>query len=511
MIADRRTQVSNGRYIPSIRAGALRYTPRMGMGTRSGWLASILLVASVGHAWADAKGDINKKLKEAMEAYDLMDYGAAKKNLDQALAISKKNHLDKDALTARIYLDMGIAAFANSDVDGAKVAFLSAVQIDPKIQIEAAYKSPELTKLLDEARSEANGGGGDTGNGGNGGGGGGGDAGGGDEVDCASVKGLQHTILDSGKIGVAQPIVAYLGGDVAAVKVSVMYRPEGATDFSEAKLAKSGGCKYAGSIPSSGMKGSLVHYYVAAFDNNNKPLASKGSAGSPNIMELTAAKGGGGGGDNEDPINGTKGGGGEKTGGGGGDVSGGVIAGGKPARIYIGVTGGTGFGYVTGNTEGGNTVKNPGIANSLVVITPEIGFKVNAQLAIGVAGRLGLPIGANIDGHSPLGPAGLLRVRYALSGSGDGVRVMGQIGAGIMRNTLKLDNNPDGMNVDIVAQGPLLIGAGIGYTKTLGGNVAFVFDFSALGGIAVVKTLGAAPALNSGVTADLSLGLQVGF
>src|SRR4051794_3425308 len=203
------------------------------MGTCAGIAASALFVTLLGGAaHADPKGDITKKTKEAMESYDLMDYGAAKKNLDQALAIAKKGKLDKDPITAKIYLSLGIAAFANSDIDGAKVDFLSAVQIDPKIQIDPAYKSPELTKLLDEARNEASGGPGpgpvvDGG-------------GGGDGVDCATVKGLQHTILDSGKTGAPQPIEAYLGSDVAAVKVSIMYRVEGATDFSEAKMTKSG-------------------------------------------------------------------------------------------------------------------------------------------------------------------------------------------------------------------------------------------------------------------------------
>ena len=75
----------------------------------------------------------------------------------------------------------------------------------------------------------------------------------------ATVKGLQHTILDTGHVGHAQPIEAYLGADVAAVKVSIMYRPEHATDFSEAKMVKQGACKYVGQIPATAMKGGLVH------------------------------------------------------------------------------------------------------------------------------------------------------------------------------------------------------------------------------------------------------------
>src|SRR5213075_1273646 len=107
--------------------------------------------------------------------------------------------------------------------------------------------------------------------------------------------------------------------------------------------------------------------------------------------------------------------------------------------------------------------------------------------------------------------AGIVRVRYALLPSGEGVRVIGQLGAGILRNTIKLNNVTDGMDTDIVAQGPLLLGGGVGYTRRISGNIALVADLSALAAIAVVKQLGSAPSLNSGISADLSIGLAVGF
>ncbi len=469
------------------------------MGTRSfAWVASVLLaVGTVAPAFADPKGDIAAKSKEAMESYDLMDYDAAKKSLNQALAIAKKSKLDKDPVTAKVYLDLAIAAYAAGDVDGAKVAFISAVQIDSKIQISPAYKSPELQKLLDEAK--------------------GGETGGGDVpvadpgVDCAAVKGLQHTIIDTAPAGGPLAIEALVGSDISPVKVAVMYRVAGAIDFTEGKLTKQGDCKYTGAIPAAAMKGSLIHYYVAALNSDNKAIAAKGSSGSPNILEISgkvALKS-----DEEDPIGDTK----TKVtdSSSGGSIGGGVIAGGKPPKVMILVGGGTGFGYVNGSTEGGNMVETCCVGNSLVVVNVELDYMVNRQLAIGVAGRIGLPIGANVnaegaEGHSTIAPAGLLRVRYALSATGEGVRVMGQVGGGVMRNTIKLDTGMAGMDTDIVAQGPILIGAGIGFMKKLGGNFAFIADLSALAGIAVGDKIGTTR-VNTGFGADLSLGLAVGF
>jgi hypothetical protein len=467
-------------------------------------IAAILVgMAVVPHsAHASPKGDIQTKIKEAMENYDLMDYEAAKKLLQQALAIAKKNKLEKDPLTAKAYLDLGIVSFVNQDPDGAKLNFLSAIQIDPKIQIEAAYKSAEMSKLLESVRTEASGGGEPKG----------GEPKGGEpptapSVDCTTVQGLQHEIIDEAKGGATVQIEALVGADVTSQKVAVMYRPEGATEFTEVKLKKEGDCKYTGAIPSSAMKGSLVHYYVAAFNEVNKPVASKGSSGSPNIIEISGVAAVGPS-DNEDPINGATGGGG---GGAAASVSSGVDVGPKKARVLIAVTGGTGFGYVTGETEGMNTVKNCCIGNSLVVLQPEIGYFIKPTMSISVAGRIGLPLGANVEGHATAAPGGVVRVRFSLSPDGQGLRVMGQVGGGIMRNTIKLDNSMPGMDTDVVAQGPLLVGGGIGFSKRLGGSVSFIADLSALAGIAVVDHLGSAPKLNNGFGADLSIGLQLGL
>jgi hypothetical protein len=43
-----------------------------------------------------------------------------------------------------------------------------------------------------------------------------------------------------------------------------------------------------------------------------------------------------------------------------------------------------------------------------------------------------------------------------------------------MRNTIKLQMQAGGGDTDIVAQGPLLVGAGIGFMKKLTGNLAKV-------------------------------------
>jgi hypothetical protein len=466
----------------------------------------VFVSATARRAHADTKKDIEVKIKEAMESYDLFEYEEARKLLNTALTLAKKNKLESAPIVAKVHLSLGIVYYAGlKDEPSAKLAFMSAVEIDPKIQIDAAYRSAEMAKLLEESRTEQAGIGVEPGGGSTGGGtpepGG---------VDCATVTGLQHDILDSGKQGARLPIEAYLGGDVSgATKVVIMVRLKGQEKFSEIPMTKQGDCKYVGAIPAKTMKGDLLHYYVAAVGENGRDVANKGSEGSPNIIELAASTGGVSD-SNDNPLDGS----GKRDDGKNDDnsgVTGGVVAGGKRSTVYFAVAVGTGLGYVSGKTEQQQNEVECCIAPGYFHFAPELGYYINKQLAIALAGRIGVPFGANIDGHAKVGPAGLLRVRYALSPSGVGVHVSGAIGGGIIRNTIKLtDPDPPGMDTDIVALGPMLLGGGAGYTAALGKSLRFNAELNATAGIPVVKTIGESH-LYFGVQFDLALGLSFGF
>ncbi|HUQ00842.1 MAG TPA: tetratricopeptide repeat protein [Kofleriaceae bacterium] len=466
-------------------------------------------------AFADAKSkkEIETKMKEAMENYDLLEYEEARKILNQALTVAKKAKMESDPVTAKVHLRLGIVYFAGlQDSESAKLSFLNAAEIDKSIALDKAYSTPEMVKLLEEAKSEAGGTGG--------GGGGGGDveppsgAGGGD-VDCSTVTGVQHTIVDTAKGGKDLILDAAVGSDVQPAKVVIMYRARGATDFSESKMVASG-CVYKGIVPKAAMAGDLIHYYVAAYNDQGRVIASKGSAGSPNIVEVA---GGGGGGnlalDEENPLGGGGGGGDEiKRGGGGGgggerDLGAVVTPKGKKT-LFIALVGGSGGGYVTGETEqAANDVKCC-FAPQLLHVQPEIGYYLNKTTTVSLVARLGFPVGANIAGHSPVAPAGLIKVRKALSTTGTGLVVSGGVGGGVIRDTIKLDGAAEGMDVDVVAIGPLFVSGGAGYSAGLGGGLSLIAEMNAVAGIPVVSKLGNS-ILNFGVQLDFNLGLHIGF
>ena len=440
---------------------------------------------------ADPRSDIVARTRQAMASYDAMDYEAARRLLNQALAIAKRAKLDRDPVVARVYLDLGIAQFAASDPEAAKVAFLSAVQIDPKIAIDPAYKSAELARMLDDARAAA------------------GDSGEPASDDCRSVRGIQHAPVEGARRGVAQPIEVLIGGDVSPARVVAMYRPEGAIDFTEIRLARQGGCRYTGAIPAAAMHGALVHYYIAAYDANNKVLTAKGSSGSPNVLEL------GGGAARHDaeepagdaldtPLERSK-----------RDAGPGVVehatSPARGTRVAVSVSFGAGLGYVSGKTEGDNVVQQCCLGTNPFVMSAELRYYLSTRLSLGAVARLGFPFGANVMGHSTIAPAGLLRLGYAFSDTGRGFHITGEAGFGILRNTITLATEDPTMNTDIVAQGPLLLGAGVGYTFRLSDSFSFLLDLDAIAGLAVADKLGTAIHLHTSVSADMCAGLAVGF
>ncbi len=450
--------------------------------------------------------ELKKLAREAMENYDLMEYETAKKLLNKAIALAKKKRMGDNPLTAQLYLHLGIVYFSGfSDVESAKVAFIDAVSIDPQVVLNPAYKTGEMEKLLAEAKSEF------------GGRSGGHDSGGDsapaevDDVNCGALVGVAHTLVDSGKTGTNTPIMAHVSADLGASKVTLFYRPDGKADFSETSMKKQGGCKFVGTIPGKAMRGEVVHYYIGVFNKGGKLIAKKGSAASPNIIELEAGSGSigaaGSGGDTENPL----GGGGGDHHSSGGEVHRGVSKSG-PNKFFVGVALGTGGGYVSGETEQAAQTVGCCFAPALFHVLPELGYKLSTKNSISFAFRLGLPVGADLPGHATAAPAGFLRFRHELDENPGGLNVSAMLGGGLIRHTVPLAGD---MGTDTSATGPLLIGGGLGWSKPFG-SMSFIAELNALAGIPIISEMGTCPGVgcvkpNFAVQLDANLGLQVGF
>ena len=115
-------------------------------------VAAVILVlglTSSRSALADAKAkkEIETKMKEAMENYDLLEYEEARKILNQALTVAKKAKMESDPVTAKVHLRLGIVYFAGlQDAESAKLSFLNAMEIDKSIQLDKAQFAERLMR-----------------------------------------------------------------------------------------------------------------------------------------------------------------------------------------------------------------------------------------------------------------------------------------------------------------------------------------------------------------------------
>jgi hypothetical protein len=488
-------------------------------------LLAVWLLAWVGPAVAGPRQDVEKRASAAMESYDLLEYETAKKLLLSALELARDGRLENDPLTAKVHLSLGIVYFAGlQDKAAARRAFIEAVTIDPQIALPAAYKTPDMSTLLETVRAATaparkpppdrgpdDGTGVDRGTGQSGGAPGGGPSTG---VDCLTISGLAHRQIERSRRGAPQRVVASLGGDVQASKVALFVRGLRKPEFVELRMTRDRDCTYTGTVPGNLLSGDTIHYYVAAVNAKGTVVASSGSPGAPNLIELYGPEGAVDGGAEENPLV-------EDP----ADpapepqktvflrASPRAAAKGGGRKLLFSLSAASGLGYVTGETEQQRNKVQCCIAPGLFTLVGEIGYALSPRLTLSGVVRLGFPIGANLDGHSPLGPAGFARARFSFAPSSaqSGPYLAGQLGAGIIRNTLKLTEQAvEGMDTDIVALGPLLIGAGGGYSIALSPMLSLQVDLTAIAGLPVVDELDTSR-LNFGVQFDASLGAAFRF
>jgi len=471
------------------------------VGSRALCLLVALAVCFVlpGRALADAKvkKQVERKTAEAMEAYDMLEYEQAKKGLAAALLLAKRKGLGKDPVTAKVHVHLGIVYFSGfEDPESAGLEFASALEIDPKVEIPKAYKTKEMLAAFESIRSDIGGdvpviGPEDSPT---------------DNTSCSLVEGLAHELVESSPAGRKQTVELKVSPDLKAAKVALYYRADGKVDFKEVTMGRQGQCAYSAAIPAEAVQGDVVHYFVSVFDARGKVIARSGSKGSPNIIEVTAAIAEPVGGD--DPLSG--------SGASGGSVSASAQDGaGKVKKLFISLAVGSGGGYVTGSTEATDVQVANGFAPALFHVLPEVGYWLTPRTSISAAFRLGFPVIANVPGHASAAPSGFLRLRHGFNPDGTGFQMSGAVGGGILRHAVKIENAAPGEDTDTTATGPLLLGAGLGYIKSLGDSLRFLAEVNGFVGLPVVDQIGCpgngCVQPSFGNQFDLNLGFLVAF
>ncbi|HEY4185803.1 MAG TPA: tetratricopeptide repeat protein [Polyangia bacterium] len=114
---------------------------------------AVLLAAAPAHA--DDSASIDQLNKQALEAFDGLNFDQAKTLLEKALTDGEASGLDHDPAIARTHLDLGMLLIAGFQRrDDAIDHFKTALTIAPDISAPAGLFNPEVQAAFDDAKQQ---------------------------------------------------------------------------------------------------------------------------------------------------------------------------------------------------------------------------------------------------------------------------------------------------------------------------------------------------------------------
>ncbi len=238
-----------------------------------------LLAAGDAIAAGEKDAEANKLYDAAMnDDYLNVELGKAEKKLTDAI---KKCGTDgcTPKVLAKVYLGLGVIHFANNKADAAKEAFISGLKVDASATLDSTFKGADIDKIFDDAKKSAGGSSGTGGKGGDAGTGGkGGDAGTGGSSKPAGD--LKHTPPTEQQVNTPVPIFIQVPDDLGVKKVTLRYKPFGATNWKPVDLAKVGD-GWGIEVPCTEVTttGDLKYYITA--DDDAGTVATAGSRNEP--------------------------------------------------------------------------------------------------------------------------------------------------------------------------------------------------------------------------------------
>jgi hypothetical protein len=238
---------------------------------RLSWLlfvvASFVAAAPTGAFAADPKIEKEAQAlqKKAIEEDNLnVNYAGAVKKLQTAIAKCDGDKCNS-GLKAALYRDLGAMQILNGSVDEGKASFGQAIGLDASIDLDAAYKNPQLESIFADVKKK-------------GGGGGGGapvkagpEPTGGDFVHSPATEALVRTPL---------PVYVEYSGTEELARVTVKYKGFGMPDWKTIELKKSDS-GFGAMIPCKDATQGLMQYYVQGFNAQNDAVANSGSKSKP--------------------------------------------------------------------------------------------------------------------------------------------------------------------------------------------------------------------------------------
>jgi hypothetical protein len=228
------------------------------------WIAVVVAISVAAPAWA-ADPKIEKEAqalqKKAIEEDNLnVDYPAAVKKLQSALA---KCDGDKcsSGLKASLLRDLGAMQILGGSQDEGKASFAQALSFDSSIDLDPAYKNPQLEAIWADVKKKGG-------------------------APPPSAGGAQpsgdfaHVPAPEQQVRTPLAIYAEYSGSEKLAKVIVKYKGAGMADWKALELQKVGS-GYGSVIPCKDVALGDMQYYLQGFNAANDPVATSGSRNKP--------------------------------------------------------------------------------------------------------------------------------------------------------------------------------------------------------------------------------------
>ena len=470
------------------------------------------LIASFPVQASDCKPDVMTRLKRmhksAMEDLDQMEFASAKKTLEDAISMARRELCDETLEYANILVDLGIMYITDPDSPDesrGRMRFKSALKVNPCAKINPDLANPKLIKMLDDERTKAG-------------------------VSCkdggspkdpvvkdppkdpvvkdppkdpdvkdppadeedtgAEPQRIEHEVPDEAPMMTALTLKCRAPRAGGVKKVVVYYRKDGETDYTASEMSNFSGFSWKTIIPREHVKGTVFQYYIAALGDNNKPVMANGNSGAPNIISLIKGAGGPTTEEECDPLNPDS-----------------CKKNGKPGpdpgpktpsdiKWHLNLGGRWGAGYLSTSMcsfmapptdasicEGkGVHIQTPGFAFGEMGGELGLHYFVTDSVSLGLDAKAGFVTTDYAEDGSPYGVgfSGLGKVRWFPTGRKELFRpyLGGVLGGGLMWHSWQVDENLG--KTDIFQHGFIMAGATFGF-QVGSPTAAFYINIDAIG------------------------------